>query len=216
MEKKEFIKIVHASILGDGYFYKVDQSNENVNTHFMLKQLAVHRDYIEWMANYMEQLTRVTINTVAAKIDDRGYNNGEQLVLKTMRHPTYKTMYNRLYQPVGTTHIKRLDSHYLELFDLQTLAIMYMDDGWIDVSENKIVENYVRVSIATHCFTYFENKVLRDLIAEKFNIHGDVKTHKQKTGTLMYYLHFKKENAKKLIDMVEPFIFKSYEYKLKY
>lgn len=216
MENKEFIKIVHASILGDGYFYKVDQDNDKANTHFMLKQISQHKDYVEWMANYVEQLTRVTITTVAAKVDDRGYMNQEQLILKTMRHPVYKKMYNRLYQPVGSTHVKRLDSHYLELFDAQTLAIMYMDDGWIDVSENKIVEDYVRVSIATHCFTYFENKVLRDLIAERFNIHGDVKTHKQKNGTFMYYLNFKKDNAKKLIEVVSPFVFKSYAYKLEY
>lgn len=216
MENKEFIKIVHASILGDGYFYKVDQDNDRANTHYHLKQQSDHSDYVEWMANYLEQLTRVTITKVAAKIDDRGYNNREQLVLKTMRHPIYKKMYNRLYQPVGNTHIKRLDSHYLSLFDWQTLAIMYMDDGWIDVSKNKIVEDYVRVSIATHCFSYFENKVLRDLIAEKFDVHGDVKAHKQKNGTILYYLNFKKDNAKKLLAGVQPFIFKSFNYKLEY
>lgn len=216
MENKEFIKIVHASILGDGYFYKVDQNNDRANTHYMLKQISVHADYVEWMASYLEQLTSVTITKVASRIDDRGYNCSEQLVLKTMRHPTYKKMYNRLYQPVGNTHVKRLDSHYIELFDWQTLAIMYMDDGWIDVAENKTKENYVRLSIATHCFTYFENKVLRDLIAERFNIHCDVKQHKQKNGTVLYYLNFKKDNAKLFIDGVKPFIFKSFNYKLEY
>lgn len=216
MENKEFIKIVHASILGDGYFYKVDQDNSKANTHYMLKQLAIHKDYIEWMADHVEQLTRVTVTVKEAYTDMRGYRNNEQLILKTMRHPTYKTMYNRLYQHTDNTHIKRLDPHYLTLFDWQSLAILYMDDGWIAVHKNKTVEDYVRVNIATHCFSYFENKVLRDLIAEKFGVHGDIKRHKQKTGVIMYYLCFKKDNAKRLIEGVSPYIFNSFNYKLQY
>ena len=46
-------------------------------------------------------------------------------------------MYNRLYTPVGNTHVKVLDPHYLKLMDWETLAMMYMDDGWIQVTENK-------------------------------------------------------------------------------
>lgn len=216
MENKEFIKTVHASILGDGFFYKVDQNNDRANTHFAFKQISDHEDYFMWLADYLDQLTRVKIDRIPAYIDTRGYNCKEQLVLKTMRHPVYKTMYNRLYQHVNDTHVKRLDPHYLTLFDSQTLAMMYMDDGWIEVDERLTVETYVRVSIATHCFTYFENQILRNLIAEKFDVHGEVRSHKQKSGEIRYFLGFKKDNAKRLLDIVQPHVFSSYEYKLKY
>lgn len=215
MENIEVIKIVHASILGDGFFYKVDQTNNKANTHFMLKQTG-HDDYINWMANKLESVTRVTISTVDAYVDKRGYNIAEQKVLKTMRHPFYKTMYNRLYSHVDHTHIKRLDPHYLKLVDWQSLAMIYMDDGWIDVSENKIKDDYIRISLSTHCFSYFENLTLRQLLAEKFGIHGEVKHHKQKSGNILYFLQFKQDNAKRFLEGVKPFIFPSFEYKLQY
>ncbi len=216
MEKKEFIKIVHASILGDGYFYKVDQDNTKINTHYMLKQSSDHEDYINYVANILEDLTRVTIIEKESYTDDRGYTCKAQLELKTMRHPTYKKMYNRLYSHVGGTHVKRLDPHYIKNIDWQTLGIMYMDDGWVESHENKTKENYVRCGIATHCFSYFENKTLRDLFAERFNIHADVTHHKMRSGKICYYLRFKKDNAKRLIEGVSPFILPSYEYKLNY
>jgi len=214
MEKKEFIKIVHASILGDGYFYKVDQMNDKANTHYMLKQISEHRDYVEWMANILEDLTRVTLNVTEAYTDSRGNNCKEQIILKTMRHPLYKKMYNRLYDHVGNTHIKRLDPHYLKLMDWQSLAIMYMDDGWLQVNENKTKEDYVRIGLATHALSYYENITLRDLFAERFNIHGEVKHHKMRSGKICYYLSFKKDNAKRLVEGVTPFVFPSFEYKI--
>lgn len=214
MEKKELIKIVHASILGDGFFYKVDQDNDKANTHYMLKQSSEHLDYVTWMASVLEELTRVRIDVREAYTDDRGYECSKQLILKTMRHPTYKKMYNRMYDHIGNTHIKRLDPHYLKLIDWQSLAIMYMDDGWIEVDERKTMESYVRVGIATHALSYFENMVLRDLLAERFNVHGEVTQHKMRSGKICYYLRFKKDNAKRLLDGVRPFVFDSFEYKV--
>lgn len=214
MEKKELIKIVHASILGDGYFYKVDQDKATVNTHYALKQLSKHSDYVEWMASVVEDLTRVRVDIKEPFIDGRGFNNNGQIIINTLRHPLYKKMYNRLYTHVGNTHIKRLDPHYLTLFDWQSLAILYMDDGWVEVTENKTKENHVRVGIATHAFSYYENKVLRDLIAERFDVHGDVTRHKMRSGDIKYYLRFKKDNAKRLIEGVTPYVFGSFEHKL--
>lgn len=214
MEKKDLIKIVHASILGDGFFYKVDQDNAKANTHFSLKQSASHKDYVDWMANILEDLTSVRVDIKPAYVDERGYSCKEQLILKTMRHPTYKKMYNRLYDHVGDTHIKRLDPHYIKLIDWQSIAIMFMDDGWVEVDERKTMENYVRAGIATHAFSYFENLTLRDLFAEQFGIHGDVTHHKMRSGKICYYLRFKKDNAKRLIEGVRPFVFPSFEYKV--
>lgn len=216
MEKKDLIKIVHASILGDGFFYKVDQDNDKANTHYMLKQSADHKDYVEKMAGVLEDLTRVRVDVVDAYIDNRGFVCKEQLVLKTMRHPTYKKMYNRLYSHVDNTHVKRLDPHYLKLIDWETIAILYMDDGWIEVDERKTKESYVRAGIATHAFSYFENIVLRDLLAEQFGIHCEVTHHKMRSGKICYYLRFKKDNAKRLIEGVTPFVVPSYEYKLSF
>lgn len=217
MNKQYFTKIVAASILGDGYFYKVDQTNDKANTHFMLKQTEQHQDYVDHMANILSDLTKVRIDKVEPYTDNRGYNIQGQLILKTMRHPTYKKMYNRLYTPVGNTHVKVLDPHYLKLMDWETLAMMYMDDGWIQVTENKTKPNHIMCSIATHCFSYYENKVLRDLFAEKFNVHFNIKPHKQKSGEYLYYLTASgRDNCIRMLDGIEEFVFPSYEYKLKY
>lgn len=216
MNKKEFIKIIHASILGDGYFYKVDQGNIKQNTHYAFKQQERHKDYVEYLADIVENLTKVHVYYKEPYTDKRGYNIKGQYEIKTMRHPTYKKMYNRLYRHVGNTHIKNLDPHYMKLIDWHTLGIMYMDDGWIDITENKTKENYVRVSLATHCFTYYENIVLTSMLWEKFGVRFNVKRHKQKSGEYKYYLDSSKDHAKKFIDGVTPFILPSFNYKLEY
>lgn len=215
MDQKYFNKIVSASIMGDGFFFKVDQDNDKQNTHFMLKQSIGHEDYIERIANIVEQLTRVQITENKPYICNRGYNIDGQIILKTMRHPQYKKMYNRLYRPVGNTHVKVLDSHYLTLFDLESLAMMYMDDGWIESKECVTKEDYLRIGIASHKYTYFENLHLRNLIAERFNLHFEVTKHKQKSGEYKYYLRSSgRNNCLRFLDAVKPFIVPSYEYKL--
>jgi len=208
------VKTVHASILGDGYFYKVDQDNPKANTHYMLKQLSTHRDYVEWMANLLEDVTRVTLNIDPAYTDSRGYKCKEQLILKTMRNPMYKKMYNELYVPQDNTHIKRLNDSYLKLLDWADLAMLYMDDGWLDVHPCKTKEDYVRASIATHCFTYEENVKLSKLLLERFGIVSGVKDHKQKSGMIKHYLVMTKDDGKRFLDGVRPFIFDSFNYKL--
>lgn len=208
------VKTVHASILGDGYFYKVDQCNPKANTHYMLKQLSTHLDYVEWMANILEDVTRVTLNIDSAYIDKRGYNCKEQIILKTMRDPMYKKMYNDLYEPQGNTHIKKLNVDYLKLVDWSDLAMLYMDDGWLDVKPCKTKEDYVRASIATHCFTYNENVVLRGILKEKFGILSSIINHKQKSGEYRYYISMTKDDGKRFLDGIRPFVFDSFSYKL--
>lgn len=216
MDKKYLTKFVSASILGDGYFFKVDQNNEKQNTSYLIKQTEAHKDYIEHIANVLEDVTSVNIMVAESYTDNRGYNIQGQLVLQTKRHPFFKTVYNRTYQHVGNTHIKRLDVHYLKLVDWESLAMLYMDDGWIDIVENKVKDNYIRCSIATHAFSQCESKVIRDFIAEKYNVHFDVKAHKQKSGNFKYYLCAKgRDNCLRFLEGIEPYVLESYKYKLK-
>lgn len=215
MNTKEFKKVVAASIMGDGYFQRADQQNSCVNTCFLLKQISTHRDYIEYMASVLDDLTSVKIIETPAYADSRGYNCKAHLQLKTGRHPTYKEMYNRLYRHVDNTHVKVIDPHYMTLFDLQSLAMLYMDDGWIETKENKTVDNYVRIGLSTHAFTYYENLYLRGFIAEKFGFHFDVARQKQKSGCYKFYLRAKgRENCLQFLDGVEKYIFPSFQYKL--
>lgn len=215
MDKFNFKKIVSSSIFGDGYFYKVAQSNKKQNTHYMLKQLSSHRDYVEWLVSVLEELTRVHVVVQEGYQDSRGYYSKEQLIVKTMRHPIYKEMYNRLYTQVGNTHVKRLDPHYLKMIDWQSLAMMYMDDGNKKQIINKHKESWVSCIINTHKFSYAEVKMLRDYIAEKFNVHFNVLHHTQKSGSVRYYMSANKDNSSRFIDGISDFIFPSFEYKIK-
>lgn len=214
MAELSITKLIHASILGDGFFYKVAQENLKANTHYMLKQTSKHKDYVEWMADQLDWLTPVRIDTKPAYTDARGYNCAEQLILKTMRHRVYKRMYNELYVPLGKSHIKRLNPHYLKDLDWQCLAMLYMDDGWLEVDKRKTKESYVRVGIATNAFTYSEVIILRDLLKEKFSITGSVFSQKKTSDQQQHLLRFSKDDARRLIDGVSRFVFPSYEYKL--
>lgn len=223
METKDFIKKVWAFTLGDGglsstkSYYLVENRkyerswyNREKQSHYYIKQREDHKDYIDWQANYLEQLTSVRIQYNEAYTDKRGYTCKGQFELHTKNHPIYTILRNRIYLN-GT---KCISEHDLHLLDWEVMAIFYMDDGWIDVQERKRVDTYVRIGIASHNYTYGDQLMLRKAIKEKLSIEFNIRKHLQKSGECMFYLEAKKEHAKRFLEGISKFILPSYEYKL--
>lgn len=223
--KKEFTKLVSSFVLGDGYlsttksYYLVEQRtverpqyNRKKNSAYRLKQLKVHQDYVEWQVSILEELTSVHLVVVPQSVDSRGYNSNERYQLSTKTHPFYTAMRERLYN----SGVKQLDPHYLKLFDWQSAAILYMDDGWIDVEPRLTKETYVRASIASHSYTYAENLLLKQVLKEKLGIEFNVRRHKQRSGEYKWYLEAKKDHAKRFLSGIERYVFPSFYYKLSY
>ena len=217
-DKKILTKYISSFLLGDGGLSRLSRANPNpenkylkkINSKYYIKQRDDHEDYIVWQMNILQNITTATYVHTESYIDKRGYECRGQFSLSSRNHPFFTDMRNRLYP----NNIKCLDPHYFSLFDWESLAIFYMDDGWIENNLTKRTGIYTRVAIASHSYSYIENKFFRDFVAEKFKVHFDVKQHKSKTGNIHYYLRCSKDNAKRFIDGVGRYILPSYKYKI--
>ena len=219
MDTKELTNLISSFIIGDGALSNLKhygkgkgnyEINKTKNSKYYLKQLSIHKDYIEWQASILENLTRVSMNTVKEYIDSRGYKAKEQIHLSSMCHPFYTTMRQNFY----INNEKIISPHYLKLWNEQSMAILFMDDGWLEKTLNENGTIYYRVGIATHSFTYGDNMLLKKMIKEKFAIEFDIKKHKQKSGQYKFYLRNSKNNSLRFLDLISPFVFPSFFYKI--
>jgi hypothetical protein len=218
MDKKELTKLVSSFVIGDGTLsnlkrYPVNgkyKENKEKNSKYSIKQLSIHKDYIDWQTEILENLTRVRATIIPEHVDNRGYTSHEMISLVTMRHPFYTKMRNNCY----LDNRKTINPHFLKLWDAQSLATLYMDDGWLEKKINKNGSVYHRIGIATHSLTYGDNMLIKKMIKEKFAIEFDIARQKQKSGEYMFYLRNSKDNSLRFIDLVSPFIFPSFEYKI--
>lgn len=203
-DKKVLVKYVSAFLLGDGWLQK--QVDNNKNARYGLHQLAIHKDYIDWQASILENLTRVTYRYKDA------YINSQEASIRiwTMAHPFYTTLYERIYTQ---NRVKSINPHDLKLLDWETLAILYQDDGYIEVSPRLTTGNYVRVRIATDNYTYGDLVLLQKAIFEKTKLPFDIRLRKLK-NTNGYRLQLTKDYAKRFLEGIGPYVKDSYQYKL--
>lgn len=210
MIKKEFVKVVAASLLGDGFIEKQKYGN----ARFSLKQKENHRDYIEYIAAYLETLTSVSYySTKPAEYEIRGKvcSVSPSLTVRTKAHPTYTQMYERAY----LNRVKRIDPHYLTFIDAEYMAIWFMEDGYSMYPSDSVNPNPLIV-LCTDSFTYGDLVMARRAIIERTGFIFNVcKRATNKNGELTYRLHLSRKQSEKFMQYVNPFIVPSFEYKLK-
>jgi hypothetical protein len=205
--RKDLTRFVWGFTLGDGWLVV---STGSKNAHYGLHQIAIHKDYVNWQAEVLETLTKVRTREKEEYINSQGANAKPSIRIETMNHPFYTTLYERVYTNLK---VKQISPHDLKLLDWQNLACLYQDDGYIEVSANKYAENYVRVRIATDNYSFADVNLLQKAIFEKYKITFNVIKRKLKY-TYGYRLEAKKDNAKRFLEGVEPYMFPSFHYKL--
>lgn len=226
MNEKDLVKFVSSFVLGDGALSSLKSyartqedgteraslNNKKKNSQYYFKQLSIHKDYCDFQKNILENITSVRDVIVPAYVDSRGYACNEQIAIKTMTHPFFTRMRERFYFEGK----KQIDPHYLKLWDEQSLAFFYMDNGWIDNKEQSTGKIYTRVSLATHAYSYGDVQVLRDWMKEYFDFNFDIIRHKQKSGNYKFYLRCSKDNAHRFLDKIYKYSFPSFEYKFSF
>jgi len=208
-DKKILVKYVNAFLLGDGWLSRRN-NNESCNACYGLRQIAQHKDYIDWQANILENLTSVHYYNRDAFIDPRGVNNQAQICITSKAHPFYTTMYERVYT---SQRIKSISYHDLKLLDWETLAILYQDDGYIQVIPGIKVDKKVDVYICTENYTYGDLTLLQSAIFEKVGIPFTFKKRKLKDN-YGYRLVIRGEKALRFLDGISKYVKPSYEYKI--
>lgn len=206
MNRKELTKIVSSMVIGDGCL-RVWRGVKNAGYNFA--QLAIHEEYVSWQESILGEITKTSKRLYPAKTDKNGVHHREFFKLETLSHPFFTTLRSRLYFDGRKT----VSTHDLKLFDAQSASIWYMDDGYILKSQDKAQRG--NVFLCTDHYNHAEVILLQKVLYEKLGIPFNIRKRGfKKDGTQIYRLVATKDNAKRFLEIISPFVFKSFEYKL--
>lgn len=198
MNNFELVKMISSFVIGDGYMRLRGR-----NANYAFKQIAKHGDYVRWQADILSSVTGVRVFEVGGFTDKNGVNHQPVVGLETHSHPIFTTIFNRNY--FGGR--KTVSLHDVKNFDWQSLAIWYMDDGYILRSADKSKRG--GVYLCTDNFNEAEVTMLQKLLYANFNLPFSL----QRRG-FTFRLHLTPKNTQVFLDGVAPFMFDSFKYKL--
>lgn len=209
MTRKDLTKVVAASLLGDAFIEKQYYGN----ARFSLKQKIDHKDYVEYIATYLESLTSTSYYITEPKIQNikgKDCNVSGTITVRTKAHPTYTKIHERMY----LNKVKRIDPHYLTLLDAEMLAIWFQEDGYkMTPSDGKDVNDLV--ILCTDSFTYGDLMLARRAIIEKTGFIFNVNRRGLNANDEMTYrMHLSRKQTTAFLEYVHPYIVPSFEYKL--
>lgn len=195
MDQKQLHKYVSAFVMSDGGVYYSGK-----NCRYVRNQLAVHEDFLLFAQDILSRVTKTTLTEVK---DDRE-NRKPCLRLMTKAHPMFTKMRKHFY--VG--NYKSISPHYLKLLDWEMMAILYQDDGGINIYE-KDGNKYVDIALHTKRLSYGDSWLLKKTIKDTLDVEFNVVRHGER-----YYLRLRSRDQATFLNKVRPFIFSSFQYKL--
>lgn len=204
MDEKTKIKYIVAFTYGDGGIYQHGRE-----CRFEANTIAENMDYILWRKEILENITPINLykNNVVG-------NRKESYKTTSRTHPLYTRVRNRMYL-LGK---KVIDPHYLTLLDWETLAIWYMDDGSIRPNirtyKDKTYYCTPTPNIATNCFSYGDNLLIKKAVKEKLELEFNITKHAKHGEEQQYILNLASSSFDRFIEGVRPFILPSFQYKL--
>jgi hypothetical protein len=205
MDKKEEVKYIVAFTYGDGYI-----GYHGTECRFEANNIIDNLDYINWRKSILENFTKVT----TYEINDKRQNRKTIVKTVTRTNPIYTKVHSRMYL-LGK---KVIDPHYLTLLDWETLAIWYMDDGNLRLVKQDYKDShyeYAVPNIATNCFSYGDNLLIKEAIKEKLGIEFNINKHSiNSNGEQTYILSLQRKSFPKFLDGIYNYIFPSFQYKI--
>ncbi len=207
MDNKILTKYISAFSMAGGGLYVYPKLR---NAYYQTKKSEANKDYIDWQSDILSQITRMhTTYTPAQEPDAQGRSIGGYYVLKSMQHPKYTTVRERMY----VEGRRVLSLHDLKLMDEETLAVLFMDSGRLQVMQKK-THTHPIAYIAARGYTYAENDLLRRFIKDRFNVHFNVCKQKARSGGYHHLLKCAKFQTAALIRTIKPYILESFRYKI--
>ena len=199
--KKDLIKRLYSYSMFDGHLAFFGNS---VNAALVVNMLEENQDYIEQVIKSVEEIP-LSYQLTEPKIYTKdGFNRKQQLRLQTKNHPVFTKIRERIYI---NTH-KTFDPHMAAMFDEEMLAIAFMADGscYLD----KRWEN-AKPSFRLHLnnWTYGDLMLFKKCCKDSFEL--EINTRKKGNR---YDLAVPTNYSKLFVEIVEPYILPSFQYKL--
>jgi LAGLIDADG DNA endonuclease family len=203
MDKKQLTKLVSYFAMGDGGVYYTGK-----HCKFIMNMRSKNRDYIDWVADTLKEITSVNVREVPDYNTD-GYTRQPLTRLETASHPFFTVLRERIY----VDKYKGLDEHTLKLLDWESLAILYMCDGslYIDKPNPKkgLVNSSYNVYLHLKRLSYGDQFILKKTLKEKLDLEFNI----NKCGNY-YNMRLRVKDVEKFMQGITPYMLSSFSYKL--
>jgi S-ribosylhomocysteine lyase LuxS involved in autoinducer biosynthesis len=203
MDKKQLTKLVSYFAMGDGGVYYSGK-----HCKFIMNMRSKNRDYIDWVANTLKEITSVYVREVPDYNTD-GCTRQPLTRLETAAHPFFTVLRDRIY----VDKYKGLDEHTLKLLDWESLAILYMCDGSLYTDKPNPKKGLVNPSYNVYLhlkrLSYGDQFILKKTLKEKLNLEFNI----NKCGNY-YNMRLRVKDVEKFMQGVTPYMLPSFSYKL--
>ena len=199
--KKDLIKRLYSYSMFDGHLAFFGNS---VNAALVVNMLEENQDYIEQVIKSVEEIP-LSYQLTKPKIYTKdGFNRKQQLRLQTRNHPVFTKIRERIYI---NTH-KTFDPHMAAMFDEEMLAIAFMADGscYLDKRWENAKPNF---RLHLNSWTYGDLMLFKKCCKDSFEL--EINTRKKGNR---YDLAVPTNYSKLFVEIVEPYILPSFQYKL--
>lgn len=164
--------------------------------NFRVGHTKEQEEYLLWKYHILKEFTLSVPQWNIRKLNDRIIKT---LELATATHYVFN-YYRKLFYKKG---IKKITREVLNLLNPRSLAIWLCDDGSYDNRQGYIV-------ICTNSYTLKEHKIMKKYFKEVWGLSPTIGFRDKK----YYYLRFKQDDSKKLIEIVRPYILEFMKYKI--
>lgn len=206
IDKKELVKLLSYIIMGDAGVYMTGVCK---NASFAMNMKKDNLDYVEFCKSVVEQVVGCSITD--RKIDNSdGYNRKPQVRLQSKTHPLLTKLRDRIY----TGKYKGIDPHALKLLDAQALSILYMCDGSLvttspESTNRGSISNEYSVTLNMKRLSYGDLFILKKALKEKLDLEWNINRQGK-----YYYLRLRAKDLTKFMEMVQPHVLPSFQYKV--
>ncbi len=183
--------LIIGSLLGDASIRQRDK-----NCSFRVAHSFRQKGYLKFKSSILTNFS------FAEYYEKKRVINGREIhmiYLGTKTHQVFN-YYRNLFYKNGT---KIVSEEILNQLNSRSLAIWICDDGSYDNRQGYIV-------LCTNSYSLEEHKLMKRFFREKFGLDPTIGFRDGK----YYYLRFKQEDSKKLIEIVRLFIPESMKYKI--
>ena len=183
--------MILGSLLGDASIRQREK-----NSCFRFSHSMKQRDYAEFKKNILINFNISEFREVKRRIRDDFIH---AMDFSTRTHPIFNYYRNLFYNNLK----KVVNLNILEQLNPRSLAFWICDDGSYDNKQGYIV-------LCTNAYSLDEHNLIKEFFNKKFGLNPTIGFRDNK----YYYLRFKQEDSKKLIEMIKPFIPQCMKYKI--
>lgn len=183
--------LIVGSLLGDSSIRQREK-----NSCFRFTHSIKQRSYAEYKKNLLSNFNISEFREVKRKIRN---NYIHAIDFATDTHSVFN-YYRKLFYK---NNRKVVTKEILEQLSPRSLAIWICDDGSYDNTQGYIV-------LCTNAYTLEEHKLMKEFFKDKFGLNPTIGFRDGK----YYFLRFKQDDSKKLIEIIKPFMPKSMLYKI--